>query len=331
MMIQVNNVTRTYGPVVAVDHVSFEVDRGEVVGFLGPNGAGKTTTLRILTTFLPATSGIARVAGYDVMTQSMQVRQHIGYLPESVPLYGEMRVEEYLLFRATLKNVPRRERQKRVEYCLDRCRIREVRRRLIGTLSRGYKQRVGLADAMVHDPDILLLDEPTSGLDPIQSRDTLTLIRELGEQHTILLSTHILPQVEAVCERVIIINAGRVGLVRKMAEIATDRATIVTEVRGPVEAVTEVLRSTSGVVAVESRPIGDGLFGYEVNTLNNQDLREVLSRRLAERQWPIRRLDLRQRKLEDLFMEVVVRGTEQAPDQPIEVTDVTRDPTLTPA
>ncbi|HMF20217.1 MAG TPA: ATP-binding cassette domain-containing protein, partial [Gemmataceae bacterium] len=201
-MIQVHNLSKYFGPVQAVDCITFEVDKGEIVGFLGPNGAGKTTTMRILTSYLPATSGIAKVAGYDVMTESMDVRRNIGYLPESVPLYTEMRVEEYLIFRSKLKGVPRKERTARIDFVMDRCRLREVRRRLIGTLSRGYRQRVGLADSMVHDPPILILDEPTAGLDPIQIRETLALIKHLGESHTILLSTHILSEVEAVCERV---------------------------------------------------------------------------------------------------------------------------------
>src|SRR5919206_474229 len=165
---------------------------------------------------LPATSGVATVCGFDVMNDSMKVRENIGYLPESVPLYPEMRVEEYLAYRAKLKGVERTERPRRVEQALERCRIREVRRRLVGTLSRGYRQRVGLADAMLHDPPILIMDEPTAGLDPVQIRETLTLIRELGKQHTILLSTHILPEVEAVCGRVIIISQGRIGLDKKM-------------------------------------------------------------------------------------------------------------------
>src|SRR5438876_6163568 len=184
-MIHVDNVTKYYGPILAVDHVTFEVAEGEIVGFLGPNGAGKSTTLRILTSYLPATSGIARIAGHDVMTQSMDVRRNIGYLPESVPLYSEMRVEEYLDYRAKLKNVSRKDRPRRIEYCLDRCRLREVRRRLIGTLSKGYRQRVGLADAMVHDPAILIMDEPTAGLDPLQIRETLPLIKELGNELSI--------------------------------------------------------------------------------------------------------------------------------------------------
>src|SRR5437763_2309036 len=209
--IRVQNLTKSYGPVLAVDDVSFEVQPGELVGFLGPNGAGKSTCMRILTTYLPASSGFAWLAGHDVMYQSMEVRRHIGYLPESVPLYPEMRVEEYLAYRAKLKGVDRKDRQARIDYCLQRCRIREVRRRLIGTLSKGYRQRVGLADAMVHDPPILILDEPTVGLDPVQIRETLALIKELGANHTVLLSTHILPEVEAICERVIIIAGGRVS------------------------------------------------------------------------------------------------------------------------
>src|SRR5262249_29692755 len=200
-----------FGPILAVDSISFQVDRGEIVGFLGPNGAGKTTTMRILTTYLPATSGIAKIAGHDVMTESMEVRRHLGYLPESVPLYPEMRVEEYLTYRAKLKGVDRKERQKRVDYCVERCRVREVRRRLIGTLSKGYRQRVGLADAMIHDPALLILDEPTVGLDPMEINETLELIKQLGEKHTVLLSTHILSEVEKVCQRVIIINLGRIG------------------------------------------------------------------------------------------------------------------------
>lgn len=306
-MIQVDNLTKYFGPVLAVDHISFAVSKGEIVGFLGPNGAGKTTTMRILTSFLPATSGIARVAGHDVMNESMQVRKNIGYLPESVPLYPEMRVEEYLTYRAKLKGVPRSEREQRIGYCLERCRIREVRRRLVGTLSKGYRQRVGLADAMIHDPAILILDEPTSGLDPLQIRETLNLIKELGEQHTILLSTHILGEVEAVCERVIIISSGRLGLDKRLADLSRDAAYIVLEVRGPADQVANVLRTTDGVAQVSTQPLGDGLASFEVRTDHDQDLREALFHRIAHNGWALRRLDLRQRRLEDHFIEAVVR------------------------
>src|SRR5437016_9422251 len=279
-MIQVDDLTKYFGPVLAVSHVSFRVAQGEIVGFLGPNGAGKTTTMRILTTYLPATSGIARVAGYDVMNQSLDVRRNIGYLPESVPLYPEMRVDEYLNYRAKLKGVERKTRVQRIDYCLDHCRIREVRRRLINTLSKGYRQRVGLADALVHDPAILILDEPTTGLDPLQIRETLTLIKALGERHTILLSTHILSEVEAICRRVIIISKGRIGLDKKLAELSTDAAAIILEVRGPTEQVANVLKTTEGVTHVNVQSISDGLNSYEVYTRHEHDLPEALAQRI---------------------------------------------------
>jgi ABC-2 type transport system ATP-binding protein len=306
-LISVSHLTRRYGAQVAVDDVSFEIGKGEVVGFLGPNGAGKSTTMRILTTFLPATSGVARVASFDVMNQSMDVRKNIGYLPESVPLYPEMRVEEYLSYRAKLKGVDRRSRPPRIEYCLERCRIREVRRRLLGTLSKGYRQRVGLADAMIHDPAILFLDEPTTGLDPLQIRETLHLIKDLGQKHTIILSTHILAEVEAVCRRVIIISAGRIGMDKQMADLANEASFIVIEARGPAEQIAGVLKTTDGVAHVTSQPMGDGLASFEVRTHQEKDLREALSQRLGKNGWPIRKLDLRRRKLEDHFIEVVMR------------------------
>src|SRR4051794_21277590 len=248
-MIEVDRLSKYFGPVLAVDGVSFMVDRGEVVGFLGPNGAGKSTTMRILTGYMPASSGIAKVAGFDVVDQSLEVRRRIGYLPESVPLYGEMRVEEYILFRAKLKGVPRQDRARRVEYCLERCRLKEVRRRLLQTLSKGYRQRVGLADAMIGNPPILILDEPTSGLDPLQIRETLALIKELGVERTVLLSTHILSEVEAVCERVIIIAAGRVGLSKTLAELEAEATTLV-ELQGPESAIVGALKTMQHVEKV---------------------------------------------------------------------------------
>jgi ABC-2 type transport system ATP-binding protein len=303
-MINVQKLTKFFGPVMAIDGISFEVDRGEVVGFLGPNGAGKTTTMRILTSYLPATSGIAKVAGYDVMTQSLDVRRHIGYLPESVPLYPEMRVEEYLTYRAKLKGVPRKERVKRLDYCLDRCRVREVRRRLLGTLSKGYRQRVGLADAMIHDPPILILDEPTTGLDPVQIRETLALIQELGEAHTVLLSTHILAEVEAICERVIIINSGRVGISRTLADLEAQAVTVL-EVRGPSEQIAGTIRNTEGVLSVTVKALGDGLTRFDVRTQDGRDLRETLAEKLMHKGWVLRRLEMHRRTLEEAFFEVL--------------------------
>ncbi|MER3415797.1 MAG: ABC transporter [Gemmataceae bacterium] len=304
-MIQVHNLVKYFGPVLAVDHISFSVQRGEVVGFLGPNGAGKTTTMRILTTFIPATSGSVRVAGFDVRTQSLEVRQHLGYLPENVPLYPEMRVDEYLRFRAILKGVERSERQKRIDYCVRRCGLEGVRRRAIGTLSRGYRQRVGLADALIHDPPILILDEPTAGLDPNQQLETLALIRELGEEHTLLLSTHILPEVEEVCRRVIIINRGRI-----VTDCALDdfqrESVIVVEARAPAERLEHVLRTTEGVVQVRrlSSDGAPGIAAFEVQTDDRRDLREAIGQRVYKEGWTLRRLDLKRRSLRERFAEV---------------------------
>lgn len=303
-MIEVDRLCKFFGPVLAVDRVSFSIDRGEVVGFLGPNGAGKSTTMRILTGYLPASSGVAKVAGFDVMEQSLDVRRHIGYLPESVPLYGEMRVEEYVLFRAKLKGVPRKERISRVDYCLERCRLKEVRRRLIQTLSKGYRQRVGLADAMVADPEILILDEPTAGLDPLQIRETLALIKELGERRTVLLSTHILSEVEAVCERVIIIAAGKVGLSTTLAEIEEASTTLV-EVHGPESDVIAALRPLEHVRNVTAIPNDDGWLRLGVETVGEDDVREAVGRAIASRGWPLRRLERKRRRLEDAFFDVL--------------------------
>ena len=304
MMIQVDNLTKYFGPVLAVDRVSFHVDEHEVVGFLGPNGAGKTTTMRVLTGYLPATSGVAKVAGFDVMTESLDVRRNIGYLPESVPLYPEMRVEEYIHFRAKLKQVPRQDRARRVDYCLERCRLKEVRRRLVGTLSKGYRQRVGLADAMVNDPPILILDEPTSGLDPLQIRETLALIKELGERRTVLLSTHILSEVEAVCERVIIITSGGVRL-SEMLDTLEAEAKILLEARAPAEQVAEALRGIDGITAVTIRAQEDGWASLEVETRDNADLREAVGHAATGRGWPLRRLERKRRRLEDAFFDVL--------------------------
>jgi ABC-2 type transport system ATP-binding protein len=303
-MISVHNLTKYFGPVMAVDRLSFEVDRGEIVGFLGPNGAGKTTTMRILTSYLPATSGIAKVAGYDVMTQSDEVRRSIGYLPESVPLYTEMRVEEYLDFRAKLKAVPRKERYQRLEYCLERCRLREVRRRLLGTLSKGYRQRVGLADAMISDPPILIMDEPTTGLDPIQIRETLALISELGESHTILLSTHILSEVEAVCERVIIINAGRIGMIKSLVDVDA-KSVLICEVRGPLDQVQAALKGLDGITQVTVDSKGEGTVVFSIYTKDNRDLRDVIAKLIIEKGWALLQLGYRRRTLEDAFFEVL--------------------------
>lgn len=209
-MIEISKLTKKYYDVVAVDEISFDVGQGEIVGFLGPNGAGKSTTLKILTCFMPATSGTARVAGYDVFRQSMAVRKQIGYLPEQVPLYGDMRVEEYLYFRGRLKGLSIKNTRARIDEVCETCGLLDMRRRIVGQLSKGYRQRVGLADVLIHKPPILLLDEPTGGLDPSQRKEVRDLIARLGSSHTILLSSHILAEVESVCNRVLIIKKGKI-------------------------------------------------------------------------------------------------------------------------
>lgn len=303
--IQVQNLTKQYGSVLAVDRVSFEVAPGELVGFLGQNGAGKTTTMRILTTYMPASSGYAWVAGHDVMYQSMEARKHLGYLPESVPLYPDMRVEEYLQYRAKLKQVDRAARTPRIEYCLERCRIREVRRRLVGTLSKGYRQRVGLADAMLADPPVLILDEPLTGLDPVQQEETLAAIRDLRGRHTVLFSSHHLPDVEKVCDRVIIIDRGQVRFDNKLSNLRETAPTVVVEARGPADEVRALLAAEEGVTEVRATGTEDGVVRFEVHVGHGHDPRERFAKRLVEKGWGVRRLELRRAKLEDTFMRVV--------------------------
>src|SRR5437773_2210545 len=215
-MIVVERLTKYYGEYPAVRDVSFQVDKGQVVGFLGPNGAGKSTTMRILAGYLSATSGKATIGGKDVFWDPIEARRRIGYMPENCPLYSDMRVDEYLWFRGGLKGLARKPRQQRIGYVLERCWVKDVRRQVIGTLSKGYRQRVGLADALLADPPVLILDEPTAGLDPAQIRETRNLLRELGNEHTVLLSTHILSEVERTCDHVIIINKGQVALNRTL-------------------------------------------------------------------------------------------------------------------
>jgi ABC-2 type transport system ATP-binding protein len=245
------------------------------------------------------------------MNESMDVRKNIGYLPQSVPIYPEMRVEEFLAYRAKLKGVDRSIRTRRIEHSLERCRAREVRRRLIGTLSNGYRQRVGMADALLNDPPLLILDEPTAGLDPLQIRETLHTIKELAGQHTVLLSTHILSEVEAICNRVIIISRGRLGLDAPLDKLGDDTMVAI-EARGPVDKIAEALRQVDGVKRVAHTALDDGWHNFELRTQADRDPREAIFKRFAHQDgWSLRRLDLRRRKLEDLFVEVVLRSEEQ--------------------
>jgi ABC-2 type transport system ATP-binding protein len=307
-MIQVVRLSRRFGSFKAVDGLGFEVGKGEIVGLLGPNGAGKTTTMRMLTTYLSPTSGRASLAGFDVLDEPLEVRRRVGYLPENVPLYVEMRVREFLRFRARLKDVPRSRLRRAVGEVIDRCRLEEVEDRIIGQLSRGFRQRVGLAEALVHDPPILILDEPTSGLDPLQILEVRKLIRELGDRHTVLLSTHILPEVEAICGRVIIIARGRIAVDDRLENLRRD-TTIVLEARGPAEAIGAAIKTLPGVERVRLDHEDGEHAGFQVHTRGDRDLREAVCLKLTSNGWPLRQLDLRRSSLEERFIQAVAQDT----------------------
>ena len=305
-MIQVENLTKRYAGHTAIKDLSFEVGKGEIMGFLGPNGAGKSTTMRILSSFMPPTSGRASIAGFDVFEQSLQARAHLGYMPENVPLYNDMRVTEYLNYRAALKSVPHRRIAERVGDVKELCGLKEVEKKIIGNLSKGYRQRVGLADALVHEPDLLILDEPTSGLDPNQIRQVRDLIKNLGKQHTILLSTHILPEVEMTCSRVIIINRGRIEACdtpeNLLGRIRTAGGVSVEAKVGNDDGAEE-LKKIAGVRDVTVSTDGDWqVFALRVEA--NTDVREDVYRLANDRRWTLRELSQRRATLEDVFVEI---------------------------
>src|SRR5581483_11993444 len=304
-MIKVEQLTKYYGPRAAIRDLNFEVAKGEILGFLGPNGAGKTTTMRILTGYIPPTSGVASVAGYNTFTQSLEARRHIGYLPESVPLYTEMEVSSYLDFMARIRGVPGRNRRARVNYAMEALHLTHVRDRIIGKLSKGYRQRVGIAQALVADPDVLILDEPTIGLDPMQIIETRNLIKALAGSHTVILSTHILPEVSATCSRVLIINDGEIAaedtpenLTRRLRGAETLRL----EVRGPRDEVARRLRSLPRVVEVAVTDGGDGRHAYTVVCELGADLRERLAATVVQEGWGLLELRPVEYSLEEIFL-----------------------------
>jgi ABC-2 type transport system ATP-binding protein len=313
-MIEVQSLTKHYGPVTAIRDVSFAVAPGEIVGFLGPNGAGKSTTMRILACFMPASTGTAKVAGFDVFRDSMAVRQRIGYLPENVPLYSEMRVASYLDFVAEIKGVGRTLRRSRVADVMERCRIDDVQNRLIGKLSKGYRQRVGLAQAIVNDPAVLILDEPTIGLDPQQITEIRALIKSLAGDHTVILSTHILPEVSMVCSGVIIINRGSIvaqGPIDRLVEDFFPTARVHVQVEGPPGAVREGLGTIPGVVGVHEDASADGLASYVVESARGRDVRGEIFQLAAQRGWQLRELRRAGMTLEEVFIRIVA-GEETA-------------------
>jgi ABC-2 type transport system ATP-binding protein len=313
-MICVEQLTKRYFGHVAVDGVSFTVDRGEIVGLLGPNGAGKTTIMRILACYMPASAGTVRVAGFDVFTQSDQVRRLIGYMPEHNPLHREMRVREYLIFRARLKGLGRARSRERVEVVMQQCGLTQVHRRLIGHLSKGFQQRVGLADALVHEPELIILDEPTLGLDPNQIRSVRQLIKELGEKHTVLLSTHILPEVEMTCTRVVILHEGKIlaaDTTDNLQRMMSDRGQIVAEIAAPVEELKAAFEQRPEIEYFNLAPADGDYVRCSLTAAPDVELRLRVSGLVAERHWSLRELTRSRHSLEDIFVRVTRPNAEE--------------------
>jgi ABC-2 type transport system ATP-binding protein len=327
-MITVQELTKKYARNTAVDHISFEVRKGQIVGFLGPNGAGKTTTMRMLTCFLPPTSGTATVAGFDVLEQPLEVKRHIGYLPETPPLYLEMRATEYLTFVGRIKGLRGPELAKRVDYVLDRCAIADVKDKVLGKLSKGYRQRVGLAQAIIHNPDVLILDEPTAGLDPKQINETRDLIKGLAGDHTIILSTHILPEVEQTCQQVIIINKGKLVAIDSVSNLqnrARGAGSVLVEVAGrdgklDAMAVQRRLEQVSGVSRVLLQQDSENRLILEVEGQHDRAIRGDLARAIVESGWDLNELRTSAVSLEEVFLQLTDAGAQgassQAPQEP---------------
>jgi ABC-2 type transport system ATP-binding protein len=318
-LIEVQDLTKAYGSVTAVDHVSFKVNKGEILGFLGPNGAGKTTTMRILTGFMPATSGTARIGGFDVFNDSLEVRRRIGYLPEAPPLYPDMSVEAYLEFVARIKNVPAEKRADRITDALQKTSTTDKRHELIKRLSRGYKQRVGIAQALVHDPDVIILDEPTVGLDPKQIIEVRHLIKSLAGTHTIILSTHILPEVSMTCDRVVIINKGKIAAVDTPQNLTTQLKggqRVRLEVAAPEAAVKDALAQVPGAKRVQVEAAHpDGHVALNVEAAPGKDIRSDLAAAVIGKGWPLFELRGVSLSLEDIFLELTTDDASHAQPQ----------------
>lgn len=314
-MIQVENLTKWYGPTCAVNDISFHIPRGKIVGFLGPNGAGKSTTLRIMTGYLPPTAGRVTIDGHDVLHQSDLARGKIGYLPENTPLYQEMRVEEYLQYRGRLYGMDRASRRSRINLVCDRCGLSAVRRRLVGELSRGNRQRVGLGQALLHDPAVLILDEPTASLDPNQIGEVRKLIGELRGQHTIIISTHVLPEVEKTADDVMIIAGGRIvaqGSPDELRRNVAQGASVVVEVKANPESVERALRAVEGVAQIETTS-NDGWTRAVVNQHAGQDAREGLGLAMSNNGWTIREMRHVTASLEQFFIEITAQQDQEVP------------------
>jgi ABC-2 type transport system ATP-binding protein len=328
-MIAVRNLTKKYAHNVAVDRISFEVAKGQIVGFLGPNGAGKTTTMRVLTCFLPPTSGSASVAGFDVLEQPIEVKRRIGYLPETPPLYLEMRTSEYLTFVGKIKGLRGAELAKRVNYVLERCAVADVKDRVLGKLSKGYRQRVGLAQAIIHNPDVLILDEPTAGLDPKQINETRDLIKSLAGDHTIILSTHILPEVEQTCQQVIIINKGKLvatDSVNNLQNRARGAGSVLVEIasrNGPLDpaAAKNRLELVLGVTRVLPRTSRANFLTFEIEGKNDLAIRGDLVRAIVAAGWDLNELRTASVSLEEIFLQLTNPPTDNSESKQNSATD----------
>jgi ABC-2 type transport system ATP-binding protein len=311
-MIEVQNLTKRYGPVTAVDNVTFRAEAGEILGFLGPNGAGKTTTMRVITGYMPATEGKVSVAGYDVFEKPIEAKRRTGYLPETPPLYPDMAVREYLTFVAKIKGVPRKEMASRVQEVMKRTRVDDMASRHCGKLSKGYRQRVGLAQAILHNPEVLVLDEPTAGLDPKQIIETRQLIRELGGSHTIVLSTHILPEVSQTCQRVVIINKGKVVAVDTPDNLTArlrGSETMYLQVAAPADALDSALTGIAGVTRVAVTRGREDVLDVEVDSEKGRDVRRELAAVIVNRGWGLLELRPMRMSLEDIFLSLTTEET----------------------
>ena len=307
--IEVENLSKFYGPARGIEEVSFSVKKGEIMGFLGPNGSGKTTTMRILTCFFPPTSGTARICGSDILNDSFSVREKIGYLPENVPLYMDMPVFSYLNFFAEIKGVPSRMKKKKVDEVIQRCELQSVSHRLIRKLSKGFKQRVGIAQALLNDPEVLILDEPTVGLDPKQIIDIRSLIKGLGGSQTVILSTHILPEVSMTCDRVIIMHQGKLVAVDTPSNLTKklqQAPKIMLKAEGPVSDITRTLSKLSGITTIDRKEPGSEKNGfYEIEIEENADVINEIVKSVYENNWKLKEIRPVDMTLEEIFIKVV--------------------------
>ena len=313
-MIEVSNLTKRYAGHTAVSDISFTVGRGEIVGLLGINGAGKSTTMRILSCFMPATSGTVRVAGFDVFTEADEVRRRIGYMPENNPLYPEMRVREYLKFRARLKGLTRKRLRERMDVVMEQCSLTNVSRKIIGQLSKGYRQRVGLADSLVHEPELIILDEPTIGLDPKQIRSVRQLIKDLGRNHTVLISTHILPEVEMMCSRVLILHEGKIlaaDTPENLQKLMSGNGQVIAEIAAPQDELRTCWEEMGEVEYYDLVPVADGFIRCALTPRGGMDLRPHIFALARERGWILQELTRNRHSLEDIYLRVTRRDEEE--------------------